>query len=173
MEESERLIHEMWMALAIEEAKKAEELGEVPIGAVIVRNGEVIAKAFNLRERTQNPMGHAECLAIKEASEKLGSWRLEDCDLYVTLEPCPMCSGAIIQSRIPRVVYGATDPKAGCAGTLMNLLQEPRFNHEADVISGILEAPCKNMLTQFFKALREKRRMEKKNLLGQQMHEGN
>lgn len=173
MEERERLIHETWMALALEEAKKAEELGEVPIGAVIVLKGEVIAKAFNLRERTQNPMGHAECLAIKEASEKLGSWRLEDCDLYVTLEPCPMCSGAIIQSRISRVIYGAADPKAGCAGTLMNLLQEPRFNHEADVISGILEAPCRNMLTQFFKALRTKRRMEKKNPADQQLQEEN
>ena len=163
MEENERLIHEKWMRLALEEAKIAEELGEVPIGAVIVRGGELVAKAYNLREITQNPMGHAECLAIKEASEKLGSWRLTDCDLYVSLEPCPMCSGAIVQSRISRVIYGARDPKAGCAGTLMNLLQEPRFNHEADIIPGILEEPCKTILSQFFKSLREKRRLEKKN----------
>jgi tRNA(adenine34) deaminase len=163
MEENERLIHEKWMWMALEEAKKAEQLGEVPIGAVIVRNGELIAKAYNLREITQNPMGHAECLAIKEASEKLGSWRLTECDLYVTLEPCPMCSGAIIQSRVSRVIYGTTDPKAGCAGTLMNLLQEPRFNHEAEVISGILEEPCKSILSQFFKSLREKRRVKKAN----------
>jgi tRNA(adenine34) deaminase len=165
MEETEREVHEKWMGVALEEAKKAERLGEVPIGAVIVRNGELIAKAYNLREITQNPMGHAECLAIKKASETLGSWRLTECDLYVTLEPCPMCSGAIIQSRISRVIYGASDPKAGCAGTLMNLLQEPRFNHEAEVIQGILEESCKTILSQFFKSLREKRRLKKKNPL--------
>ena len=110
----------------------------------------------NLRETTLDPLAHAEMIAIKQASEHLQAWRLLDCKLYVTLEPCPMCAGAIVQARVPQVIYGTTDPKAGCAGTLMNLLQEDRFNHRVDVVSGVLQAECATMLTQFFRKLRGK-----------------
>jgi tRNA(adenine34) deaminase len=147
-----------WMQLAIEEAKKAEQIGEVPIGAILVKDGEVIGKGYNLREINHDPTAHAEMVAIREACERLGAWRLLDCTLYVTLEPCPMCAGAIVQSRVKRVVYGTGDPKAGCAGTLMNLLQEPRFNHETEVTSGILQAECAALLTNFFRNLRNKRK---------------
>lgn len=147
---------EFYMKEAIEEAKKAEAMNEVPIGAVIVYNNEIIARGYNQRETTQRSDSHAEMMAIQLANEKLGSWRLEKCTLYVTLEPCPMCAGAIIQSRIPRVVYGASDPKAGCAGTLMNLLNESRFNHQAEVVSGVLKNECAELLTNFFKKLRNK-----------------
>ncbi|MEB6551250.1 tRNA adenosine(34) deaminase TadA [Heyndrickxia sporothermodurans] len=150
------------MNLAIKEAIKAKEKEEVPIGAVIVLNGEVIASAHNLRETTQNAITHAEILAIQEACNKVESWRLEDADLYVTLEPCPMCSGAIILSRIKRVVYGASDPKAGCAGTLMNLLNDCRFNHQSEVVSGVLENECSEMLSNFFKEIRLRKKSEKK-----------
>jgi tRNA(adenine34) deaminase len=152
---------EIYMRLAIEEAKKAEGKNEVPIGAVIVRNGKVIATGHNLRETTQNSCAHAELLAIEKACEALGSWRLEDAELYVTLEPCPMCSGAILLSRIRRVIYGAKDPKAGCAGTLMNLLEDGRFNHQSEVIRGVLEAECGQLLTSFFKSLRERKKNTK------------
>ncbi|XEC94939.1 tRNA adenosine(34) deaminase TadA [Paenibacillus tarimensis] len=145
-----------WMAEAIKEAKKAEAILEVPIGAVIVKDGEVVGRGYNLRETRHDPTAHAEMVAIKEASERLGAWRLLGCTLYVTLEPCPMCAGAILQSRIDKVVYGTTDPKAGCAGTLMNLLQDPRFNHETEIISGVLQDECASMLTQFFRKLRSK-----------------
>ncbi|TCZ71077.1 tRNA adenosine(34) deaminase TadA [Paenibacillus albiflavus] len=148
--------HIMWMKEAIAEARKAEELGEVPIGAVIVKNGEIIGRGHNLRETTMDPTAHAEMVAIKQASEYLNAWRLLDCTLYVTLEPCPMCAGAIVQSRVPLVVFGTTDPKAGCAGTLMNLLQEDRFNHRVEVISDVLQEECGSMLTQFFRKLRSK-----------------
>ncbi|CAM3502958.1 tRNA adenosine(34) deaminase TadA [Paenibacillus lupini] len=147
-----------WMQLAIEEAKKAEQIGEVPIGAILVKDGEVVGKGYNLREINHDPTAHAEMVAIREACERLGAWRLLDCTLYVTLEPCPMCAGAIVQSRVKRVVYGTGDPKAGCAGTLMNLLQEPRFNHETEVTSGILQAECAALLTNFFRNLRNKRK---------------
>lgn len=165
---------EFYMSLAIEQAKKAEALGEVPIGAVIVVNGEVIASAYNLRETTQNAVTHAELLAIEKACQKTGSWRLEQAELYVTLEPCPMCSGAILLSRIERVVYGAKDPKAGCAGTLMNLLEDSRFNHQAEVVSGVLEEKCGSMLTEFFRELRKKKKAAKKekSLYEQQAVEG-
>lgn len=143
-----------FMLLAIEEAKKAEKIGEVPIGAVLVKNDEVIASAFNLRETEQRSLAHAEMLVIDQACKKLGTWRLEDTVLYVTLEPCPMCSGGIVLSRIPRVVYGAKDPKGGCAGTLMNLLEEPRFNHQSEVVAGVLEEECSLLLSTFFKKLR-------------------
>jgi tRNA(adenine34) deaminase len=146
--------HIVWMKEAMAEAQKAEQIGEVPIGAVIVRNGEIIARGYNLRETTHDPTAHAEMIAIREASEKLQAWRLLDCKLYVTLEPCPMCAGAIVQSRIPLVVFGTTDPKAGCAGTLMNLLQEDRFNHRVELISGILQEQCAAQLTSFFRKLR-------------------
>ncbi|MBY0205580.1 MULTISPECIES: tRNA adenosine(34) deaminase TadA [Paenibacillus] len=152
----EEELHEYWMRQAIAEAQKAEALGEVPIGAVIVRNNEIIGRGYNLRETTLDSTAHAEMVAIREASEVIGAWRLLDCSLYVTLEPCPMCAGAIVQSRVPRVIFGTADPKAGCAGTLMNLLQEPRFNHRTEVIPDVLQPECSSMLTQFFRRLRKK-----------------
>ncbi|GAF15329.1 tRNA-specific adenosine-34 deaminase [Bacillus sp. JCM 19046] len=152
---------EDWMRLALEQADHAAILNEVPIGAVIVKDNEVISAAFNLRETNQDSLAHAELLAIKRACDALGTWRLEDCTLYVTLEPCPMCAGAIVQSRIPTVVYGAKDEKAGCAGTLMNLLEEPRFNHRCEVIAGVLEHECGDRLTRFFKELRLRKKAKK------------
>jgi len=146
---------EHWMQAAIAEARLAEQLGEVPIGAVIVREGQIIGRGHNLRESKHDPTAHAELEAIRDACEQLGAWRLLDCTLYVTLEPCPMCAGAIVQSRLKRVVYGTDDPKAGCAGTLMNLLQEPRFNHETELTSGVLQPECAQLLTQFFRQLRK------------------
>lgn len=148
--------HEYWMREAIAEARKAEELGEVPIGAVIVHGDEIIGRGYNLRETTFDATAHAEMVAIRDASRHLGAWRLLDCRLYVTLEPCPMCAGAIVQSRVPQLIYGTLDPKAGCAGTLMNLLQESRFNHRTDVVEGILQGECAALLTQFFRRLRGK-----------------
>ncbi|SEQ99784.1 tRNA-adenosine deaminase [Virgibacillus subterraneus] len=148
----------IYMRDAINQAIKAREIGEVPIGAVIVFKGEIIAAGYNLRETSQETLSHAELIAIKKANEKIGSWRLEDCTLYVTLEPCPMCAGAIVQSRIKRVVFGAIDQKAGCAGTLMNLLDDERFNHQVEVTSGILEEECGNLLTDFFKVLRKRKK---------------
>lgn len=149
---------EKYMKLAIAEAKKAEYIGEVPIGAIVVYDGVVIATGYNMRETTQTTLSHAELIAIEEANKKIGSWRLEDCTLYATLEPCPMCAGAIVQSRIKRVIYGAVDPKAGCAGTLMNLLDEKRFNHQVEVTKGILELECGALLTNFFRHLREQKK---------------
>ncbi|KJE26991.1 tRNA-specific adenosine deaminase [Geobacillus kaustophilus] len=149
---------EYYMRLAMEEAKKAEQIGEVPIGAVIVQDGRVIARAHNLRETEQRAIAHAEILAIDEACRATGSWRLERATLYVTLEPCAMCAGAIVLSRIERVVFGAFDPKGGCAGTLMNLLQESRFNHQVEVVSGVLADECGLLLSQFFRRLREQKR---------------
>ncbi|WP_437436021.1 tRNA adenosine(34) deaminase TadA [Paenibacillus larvae] len=148
--------HEQWMQEAISEALKAETIHEVPIGAVIVHEGRIIGRGHNLRETSMDPTAHAEMIAIRGASEYLRAWRLLNCTLYVTLEPCPMCAGAIVQSRILRVVYGTIDPKAGCAGTLMNLLQEDRFNHRVEVINGILREECSSLLTSFFRKLRNK-----------------
>jgi len=148
--------HEKFMALAIIEAKKAAELGEVPIGAVITINDQVIATAYNRREIDNNPLAHAELLAIHAASKALNGWRLLDCTLYVTLEPCPMCAGAIIQSRIPNLVYGTHDPKAGCVGSLMNLVDDSRFNHQTQYISGVLATECSQLLKDFFKSLRNR-----------------
>jgi tRNA(adenine34) deaminase len=145
-----------FMLDAIAEAKKAEAIREVPIGAVIVREGVIIGRGHNLRETTGDPTAHAEMIAIREASEHLNAWRLLNCTLYVTLEPCPMCAGAIVQSRIERVVYGTGDPKAGCAGTLMNLLQESRFNHMAEVVPNVLQEESARLLTDFFRGLRKK-----------------
>lgn len=147
---------QFYMREAIAEARIAEEIREVPIGAVIVRHGEIIGRGHNLRETLNDPTAHAEMIAIKKASERLNAWRLLDCTLYVTLEPCPMCAGAIVQARIGRVVYAASDKKAGCAGTLMNLLQEERFNHMAIVEAGVLQEDCASMLTRFFRRLRGK-----------------
>lgn len=153
-----------YMQMAIEEAEKAAAKGEVPIGAVIVHQGEVIARAHNLRETSQNAVTHAELLAIQEACQKLGNWRLEDTNLYVTLEPCPMCAGAILQSRIPRVIYGARDSKAGCVDSLYRLLNDERFNHQCEVTENVLADECGGLLTQFFRAIRENKKKKKRLL---------
>jgi len=150
-----------FMQEAIEEAKKAQALGEVPIGAVIVYKDEIIGRAHNLRETSQNAVTHAELMAIQQACEAIGSWRLEETTLYVTLEPCPMCAGAILQSRVPRVVYGARDLKAGCVDSLYRLLNDARFNHECDVTEGISADECGELLTNFFRAIRERKKAEK------------
>ena len=141
------------MGLALEEARKAAALGEVPVGAVVARNGEVVAAAHNTRETEKNALHHAELLAIDAACKKLGGWRLWQCELFVTLEPCPMCSGAIINSRIKRVVYGAADVKAGCCGSVLNLFEE-RFNHHPRIYRGSLREECEAVLQKFFEALR-------------------
>lgn len=155
--EEERHVH--YMQIALKEAKSAWSEQEVPIGAVIVCQNRVIARAYNQREQLRDPTAHAEMLAITQAAESLGSWRLEECTLYVTLEPCPMCAGAIIQARIPRVVFGAFDPKAGAVRSLYQLLEDQRFNHRSEVISGILAEQCGALLTEFFQ---EQRRLGKK-----------
>ncbi|UOR10716.1 tRNA adenosine(34) deaminase TadA [Halobacillus amylolyticus] len=152
---------EYYMQLALQQALQAKEIGEVPIGAVIVYQDEVISMGFNQRETSQLASSHAEFIAIEKANQVIGSWRLENCTLYVTLEPCPMCAGAIVQSRVPRVVFGASDPKAGCAGTLMNLLEEDRFNHQAKVLGGILEDDCGGILKNFFRELRDKKKRDR------------
>lgn len=154
-------VDEIFMQEAIKQAELAKEKNEVPIGAVIVLHGEVIATGCNARETSQSTLSHAELIAIQEANEKIGSWRLEECTLYVTLEPCPMCAGAIVQSRIKRVVFGAFDPKAGCAGSLMNLLNDNRFNHQVELESGVLKEACGKLLTDFFRELRLKKRSDK------------
>ncbi|MDZ5474670.1 tRNA adenosine(34) deaminase TadA [Bacillus sp. 31A1R] len=154
-------LDELYMREAIKEAKQAESLEEVPIGALIVINGEIISRAHNLRETKQDAVAHAELLAIQEACHSQGTWRLEDATLYVTLEPCPMCAGAIIMSRVKRVVYGAKDPKGGCAGTFMNLLQDSRFNHQSEVTCGILEEECGQLLTNFFRSIRDRKKRKK------------
>ena len=153
--------HITYMQAAIEEAKKAQNLGEVPIGAVIVKDGEIIARGYNLRETSQLSNAHAEMIAIAKANEMVGSWRLEDCTLYVTLEPCPMCAGAIVQSRIPTVVFGAHDPKGGCCGTIYNLLDESKFNHRCELVSGVLEEECGQLLSDFFRELRQKKKQQR------------
>jgi len=152
------------MKAALKEAEKAAEKLEVPIGAVLVLNGEIIARAHNLRETEQSAVAHAELMVIEQACKKLGTWRLEDATLYVTLEPCPMCSGAIILSRVKRVVYGASDPKGGCVGTFMNLLTDERFNHQSEVTAGVLAQECGNILSEFFRDLRKRKKAEKKRL---------
>lgn len=152
------IMDEKYMHAALREAKNAKEIGEVPIGAVMVYNDKIISTGYNKRETSQSALSHAELIAIEKANKRLGSWRLDDCTLYVTLEPCPMCAGAIVQARIKRVVFGAYDPKAGCAGTLMNLLHESRFNHQVDLTSGILEKECGDLIKNFFKELREKKK---------------
>lgn len=164
MEETEQQrIKEEWMRVAIEEAKKAEALAEVPIGAIVVHQGQIIGRGHNLRETTQNATTHAEMIAIQEACKAIGSWRLEETQLYVTLEPCPMCSGAMILSRVKEVYFGAYDPKGGTAGTLMNLLEDERFNHQAEVEGGILEEECGELLSMFFRNLRAKKKKLKKD----------
>ena len=148
---------EKYMKAAIKEAMKAYGLDEVPIGCVIVYEGKIIGRGYNRRNTDGSALAHAEIIAIKKACKKMGDWRLEGCTLYVTLEPCQMCSGAIIQARIPRVVIGSMNPKAGCAGSVLNLLEMDGFNHKAEVDRGVLVEECSNMLKQFFKELREKK----------------
>lgn len=152
--------HERHMRLAMREAEQALRKGEVPVGCVIVHNGMVIGRGHNQRELLQDPTAHAEMLAITAAAGHLGSWRLEETRMYVTLEPCPMCAGAIILSRIPEVYFGAADPKAGCCGTLMNLLEDRRFNHQPAVTGGVLAEECGEMLSAFFRAIRNAARQK-------------
>ncbi len=152
-------MHETYMQLALEEARLAMSEEEVPVGAVIVRGERVIARAHNQREQLADPTAHAEMIAITQAAAACGSWRLDECTLYVTLEPCPMCAGAILQARIPVVVYGATDPKAGAVHTLYHLLDDARLNHRCLTVSGVLAEPCGAILTQFFQ---QQRRLGKK-----------
>jgi tRNA(adenine34) deaminase len=150
--------HEYWMARAIAEARKAEAKDEVPIGCVIVRDGRIIARGHNLRETTQDPTAHAELIAIRKAARKFHSWRLLDTTLYVTLEPCTMCMGAIILSRIPLIVFGCYDPKGGAAGSLYDLSCDARLNHCAEIVPRVLEAECSGLLSTFFAALRARKR---------------
>lgn len=150
------------MKEAIKQAKKAYAIGEVPIGCVIVYQDKIVGRGYNRRITDKNTLSHAELNAIKKASKVMGDWRLDDCEMYITLEPCQMCSGAIVQSRIKKVYIGSMNPKAGCAGSILNLLQVPQFNHQVDMEKGILEEECSLMLKQFFRELREKNK-EKKN----------
>lgn len=148
-------IEEKYMKEAIKQARKAEKIKEVPIGCIIVYKGQIIARGYNRRNADKNTLSHAELNAIKKASRKLGDWRLDDCEMYVTLEPCQMCAGAIVQSRIKKVYIGCMNKKAGCAGSIINLLQMNEFNHQVEIYKGVLEEECSNMLTSFFKELRE------------------
>ena len=150
---------ERYMKEAIKQAKKAYALDDVPIGCVIVQDNKIIARGYNRRNTDKNALAHAEISAIKKASKKTGDWRLEDCTMYVTLEPCQMCAGAIVQSRMKKVVIGAMNPKAGCAGSVINILQMKQFNHQAEMENGILEKECADMLSTFFKELREKKKL--------------
>lgn len=154
-------IHEFYMNEALIEAKKAFSKNEVPIGAVIVRYGKIIGRGHNLRETSKSPLAHAEILAIENASSKLKGWRLTDCDIYVTLEPCLMCAGAIYQSRIVNLFYGATDYKAGAVESVFEVLYEPKLNHLVKIKSGILEEACGNLLSDFFKMLRQHKKDQK------------
>lgn len=159
MEERELLkTDEKYMRAAIKQAQKAYALNETPIGCVIVYNGKIIGRGYNRRNTDKNPLAHAEIAAIKKASRKMGDWRLEGCTMYVTLEPCQMCAGAIIQSRMTRVVVGCMNPKAGCAGSVLNLLQVKEFNHQAELTTGMLEEECSALMTGFFRELREKKK---------------
>lgn len=150
--------HDYWMKQAIAEAGKARSKDEVPIGCVIVKDNRIIARGHNLRESSRDPSAHAEMIAIRKAARKLSSWRLLDTTLYVTLEPCTMCMGAIILARIPCVVFGCFDPKGGAAGSLYNLSNDPRLNHRVELLPGVLEAPCSSLLSDFFAELRRRRR---------------
>lgn len=154
-------VQEKYMKMALKLAQRALELGEVPIGCVIVHEGKVIGRGYNRRNTDKNTLAHAEITAINKASKKIGDWRLEDCVLYVTLEPCQMCAGAIIQARIPEVVMGCMNPKAGCGGSVLNILEMPQFNHQAVVTRGVLEAECSGLLKEFFTELRIRNRQEK------------
>lgn len=154
-------VQEKYMKMALKLAHRALELGEVPIGCVIVHEGKVIGRGYNRRNTAKNTLAHAEITAIDKASKKIGDWRLEECTLYVTLEPCQMCAGAIIQARIPEVVMGCMNPKAGCGGSILNLLEMPQFNHQVNVTRGVLGQDCSDMLKLFFTELRARNRAEK------------
>lgn len=154
-------IQEKYMKAALKEAKKALALGEVPIGCVIVHEGKIIGRGYNRRNTDKSTLSHAEITAIKKASRIIGDWRLEECTLYVTLEPCQMCAGAIIQARIPEVVMGCMNPKAGCGGSILNILEMPQFNHQATVFRGVLEEECSMVLKEFFTDLRKRNKLEK------------
>lgn len=154
---------EKYMRAAIWEAKKAYALDEVPIGCVIVYQDKIIARGYNRRNTDKNTVAHAEMSAIKKASKKLGDWRLEGCTMYVTLEPCQMCAGAIVQSRMKKVVIGSMNPKAGCAGSVLNLLQMAQFNHQVEIERGVLEEECSTMLSGFFRELRDKKKSLREN----------
>ena len=153
--------HIKYMKEALKQAKKAYALGEVPIGCVIVYEDKIIGRGYNRRNTDKNTLAHAEITAINRASKKMGDWRLEDCTLYVTLEPCQMCSGAIVQSRITNVVMGCMNPKAGCGGSILNILEMPEFNHQVNVTRGIMEEECSQILQDFFKELRIRNKEEK------------
>ena len=149
---------ERFMKEAIRQAKKARALEEVPIGCVIVHEGKIIARGYNRRNTDKNTLSHAELNAIRKASKKLGDWRLEGCTMYVTLEPCPMCAGAIVQARIPRIAVGCMNPKAGCAGSVLDMLHVPGFNHQAEVTEGVLGQECSKLMSDFFQSLRERKK---------------
>lgn len=151
---------ERFMKEALRQAMKARALEEVPIGCVIVHDGNIIARGYNRRNTDKNTTSHAEINAIRKASKKLGDWRLEGCTIYITLEPCQMCAGAIVQARIDRAVIGSMNPKAGCAGSVLNILEMPQFNHQVEVTRGVLQDECSQMLSGFFRQLREKKREE-------------
>lgn len=154
-------IHEKYMKAALMQAKKAYQLGEVPIGCVIVYQGKIIGRGYNRRNTDKSTLAHAEITAIRKASKIMGDWRLEGCTLYVTLEPCQMCAGAIVQARIPEVVMGCMNPKAGCAGSILNILNMPEFNHQVAATKGVMEQECSDLLKKFFVELRERNKAEK------------
>jgi tRNA(adenine34) deaminase len=154
---------EKYMKAALAQAKKAYALDEVPIGCVIVQNGKIIARGYNRRNTDKNATAHAEIAAIRKASKRTGDWRLEDCTMYVTLEPCQMCAGAIVQARLQRVVIATMNPKAGCAGSILNLLQMEAFNHQVEITRGVLEDTCSSMLSEFFRELRSKKKKKEES----------
>lgn len=147
--------YEYYMKEAILQARKALQINEVPIGAIIVYKDEIIARGYNMRNTLKNVLGHAEIIAINEASKYIGDWRLEECEMYITLEPCPMCAGAIVQARIPKVIFGARNAKAGCAGSILNLLKQDKLNHQVEIVEGILADESSKMLKDFFKEFRK------------------
>ena len=151
-------LDEKYMKEALKQAKKAAAIDEVPIGCVIVYGDKIIARGYNRRNTEGSTLAHAEIIAIKKASRKLNDWRLEECTMYVTLEPCPMCAGAIVQARIPKVVIGAMNPKAGCAGSILDMFQVREFNHQVEKVSGVLEEECSNIMTEFFRELRKRKK---------------
>lgn len=155
-------MEEKFMREAIKQAKKAASIGETPVGAVIVQDGKIIARGYNKRETKKNALMHAEIITIDKACKKLGGWRLPRCDMYITLEPCPMCSGAIINSRIDNVYFGAYDKKSGCAGSTVNLFENGMFNHSVNIVGGIMENECAQILSSFFRELRKLKRKNKR-----------
>lgn len=162
LSEEERKLHEKYMREAIRQAKKAYLLEEVPIGCVIVYEGKIIARGYNRRNTDHNTLSHAELNAIRKAAKKLGDWRLEGCTMYVTLEPCQMCAGAMVQARLTKAVIGSMNAKAGCAGSVLNILEMEGFNHQVEVVRGVLEKECSEMLSSFFRELRERKKALRK-----------